>query len=281
MLDMKSALLKLKFENLNEENILFFLEGLLRERDLDKYTRSVTFLQKCDSPYVDVSSYDQSTGQIVFNMAALRSLELPSNEIDIYPLIYNHIIGMYEIFLTVEKIFIENLTYNANYENLILLKNMVEKFNEEASKESGKYFDIDDKDIKIFQNDKHNSKLVKAETMSPLTRYIRLKALFSTIDFVSPFYGNSKELEYFYENSLYMVYNGYVKSGNIVQYPLYSYFSQRSDKEASKILKQFSWYDKDELRSLYNASSSYSVKDRIIYGMPIDMCEYNAIRKRV
>ena len=280
MLDMKSALLKLKFENLNEENILFFLEGLLRERDLDKYTRSVTFLQEKDPTCVDATSYDSSQGLITFNMGNLRSLEI-SNDVDIYPIIYNHIVCMYELYLTVEKIFVEHLSYNANYENLALIKKMVEEFNKGANKESGKYFDIDDKDVKIFKANMSGSKLAKAETMSPLTRYIRLKALYDTIDFVSSFYGNSRELKYFYENSLYMVYNGYVKNGNTIQYPLYSYFSQRSDKEATKILKQFSWYDKDELRTLYNASASYSEKDRLIYGMPIDICEYNAIRKRV
>lgn len=275
MKDLKSLIARIRFEDLSVDHIVSFTELLLREKNLEYYVKTINFSYDSVHSFTNLSSYSITDKQITFSLKDLDTVRIPEN------FVYNHIITMYEIYLAIEKVFIENLNNDVKNSTLVLIKKMVEQYNLDSLKENNRYFDDNDKDVKIFEYSTFAPKINKLSTISPIDRYVRLKAFFETRDLIGSIYQNSEELNFFCQNFLDLIYNGYVCNNNIVMYPLYNYFSQKSEREAKRILKEFSWYSKDELKTLYNASSIYSERDRIIYGMPIDICEYNSIRKRV
>lgn len=273
--DLKSSLARVRFEDLNLNHIMSFTESLLREKNLELFAKSINFSYASNQSFTSLTTYNKNNKQITFNLNNLETIKIPDN------IIYNHIVTMYEIYLAVEKVFIENLSNDVKYRTIVLIKQLVNQFNLDSLKYDERYYDDNDEDVKIFNCFHFCPKLDKISTISPVERYVRLQAFYETRDLISSLYTNTEELRLFCQNFIDLIYNGYVQKNNIISYPLYNYFSQRSDREGKKILKEFSWYSKDELKTLYNASSIYSERDRFIYGMPIDICEYNSIRKRV
>lgn len=280
MSDIKTSIQKKRFCDFNEQDILIFIESFLTERNLEQYVKSILFLNRKDNIDTEVSNYDVNAEEIVFNMDNLNRLRLFESDGGIDPMAYNNVVTLYEIFIAIEKVYLNNLGGDILSNRLYLINEMMDEFNKICQKKNLKFFDDDDKDIKIFSSTSCSIETCKINTLSPIVRYMKVKALYDTIDIFNGLYTSINEIKFFYQGSLDLLYNGYIRNGNVISYPLYNYFSQMSDKKADRLLSKFCWYDKDIFKALNNASLKYSERERIIFGMPIDVCEHNLIRKR-
>ena len=280
MSDIKTSIQKNRFRDFSEQDILIFIESFLTERNLEKYVKSILFLNRREKTDSEVANYDANTEEIIFNMDNLNRLRLFDSKCGIDPIAYNNVITLYEIFLAIEKVYLNNLGGDSYSNRLYIINEIMNEFNIALQRKDSKFFDDNDKDIKIFTPTSDSVEASKINTLSPIVRYTKVKALYDTIDIFNGLYTSINEIKLFYQGSLDLLYNGYIRNGNTISYPLYNYFSQLGNKEADRLLSRFSWYDKDIFKALNNASSKYPERERIIFGMPIDVCEHNLIRKR-
>lgn len=280
MSDLKTSIQKNRFCNFSEQDILIYIESFLAERNLEKYVKSILFSHADNKRDLEVANYDAFNKEMIFNMDVLNRLRFFDDKDGINPITYNNILTLYEIFMAIEKVYLNNLGGDSVSNRLYKLCLMEKEYNNLRKKEKEKYFDDNDSDMRIYKLTSNASESSKISTLAPITRYLKVKPLYDTIDTFTGLYSCSNEMKLFYQNAIDLLYNGYIKNGNTISYPLYNYFSQVSPKEADKILSKFAWYNPDIFKALNNVSSLYSERERIIFGMPIDFCEHSLIRKR-
>lgn len=278
--DVKTYIQSVRFNELDEGDICTLFNVILNARNLEQYVNFITFNYNSANSNGITSMYNKENKEIIFDMANLmrdRS-SLFDNNTDYIKC--SHIVTLYEILSGVEEVALANPSSNLQSSTLKIISSCEKDFKEEHYADGYRYFDINDKDIKVYIPSRGHHELYKTGTISPLLRYQKVKPIYDTIDIFTGLKPSCKEIASFYKSNVDLLYNGYSKESNTVTYPLYNYFTQRDYKEGGKILKHFFWYSDDNFISLYNASAHFSEKERIIYGMPIDICEYNSIRNR-
>ena len=278
MQDVKTYLKKLNSKELTPEEIFNIFSMLLKENNLLGKVSYIKFVCDNNNHFTsDASIYLKDQKTIIFD---LKKLESKISEIDTSNYnksIYSQIITLNEIFIALEKVFVENIDSTLDHKELLNLKNLLLKYKEDQENEKNKYFDINDNDVKVYSKIKEDN--IKVDILSPIDRYIKLKAFFKTVDTIKCMYIDRDELIDFYNNNIDIISNGYDKNKNDITYPIYNYFSKKNQKEGKRYLRECDWYEEDYIEMLSNVSKKYSFKERLIYGMPIDTCEYRLIRK--
>ncbi|MBO4601299.1 MAG: hypothetical protein J5634_03620 [Bacilli bacterium] len=278
MQDVKTYLKRLYSKEITPEEIFNIFSMLLKENNLLNKVSYIRFINDNNNHLSsDVAVYFKEQKTIIFD---LKKLESKINEIDksyFDDIVYSQIVTLNEIYIALEKVFVENIDSTYDHKELLNIKNLLIKYKENHDNEKNKYFDLNDNDVKVYSKIKEDN--IKIDMLSPIDRYIKLKAFFKTVDAIKCMYKNREELIDFYNNNVDIISNGYGKEGNTITYPIYNYFSKRNQKEGKKYLRECDWYEEDYMEMLSNVSNKYSFEERLIYGMPIDTCEYRLIRK--
>lgn len=272
---------KLSCRDITKNDVYELLQRAIIQNKLCKYVEFVIFYDEVNSVYSsDATSYNKydKTLSVDFNRICSLNINVKNGDSDV--LMYNRMTLLNEIFLGIEKIKIEHLDHNMDQMELLKIKSAIKEYQDSFSLDDSKYFDEGDDDIKVFSKDTLNNVIrTKKNTISPIERYIKVKAMLDTIDLFKKICPNSKAIEWFKISNADVLANGYYRDKNIILYPLLSYFSQKNNKDEERYLDRFDWYHNDYLETLSSASKKYNYENRLMYGMPIDTCEYHLVRK--
>lgn len=274
---------KIGYRDISKNDVYELFQRAIIQNKLCKYVEFIIFDDKINSVYSsDATSYDKydKTISVDFNRILFQNFVIKNGDYDM--LMYNRMTLVNEIFVGIEKVKIEQIDHDMKQIDLIKIKSAVNEYQESFAKDDSKYFDEGDDDIKVFSADSLDNALrTKKNTLSPIERYIKIKAMYETINLFKKICPNSIAIEWFKINNAEVLINGYYKEKNIILYPLLNYFSQKSNNDENKYLDRFDWYHKDYLETLSSASKEYNFEDRLMYGMPIDTCEYHLVRKNL
>ena len=197
----------------------------------------------------------------------------------------------------VDNISVSNKT-KTDINNMIIMKNIFEfmeklKLTNKNSNSHPLDFDVLQVKNYIFDADIYNNlmnsdysieevmeksfkKIDEDSDMLPINRIAKIKALKKCLEVISNKENTNKYLLNYVNNELLSVrLRGYVLDKDKVQAPTTDFFSKSGQ---TKTLNKILWYNKDNNKCLKSASSLYSLEERLDYGLPISVDEYNKVK---
>ena len=256
--------------------------GLLNKEDLIDEVKDIEFEDYCftGDENDNVFEYSPIDKTFVVNLAILSAKFKKVNDLSSVQDIenaykYNALVLLKEILAGVNRVSVDTIKkYNCSDLELYHIKQL----------ECEYLMDIKLNGLDKFNVKKLNSvpklneyKLNYNDVSRPTERYIKVKSYFDTIDIYDKYISEKLPFELFYLSNQSDLIEGYFRKKRLT-YPLELYFSFIETVEGRNYLSDFKWFEKEYMNTLSNVSKKFSLKQRLIYGMPIDdPCEYQQL----